>query len=284
MEIKTVVNPNNPLAKHFRQPAIYLKLPSQGRFYPEGGIDLAVTGDIPVFPMTVKDELSLKTPDALMNGEGMVEVIRSCCPSIRNPWTIPSVDLDAIFIAIRLASYGQGMDVSTTCPHCGESNEDTVDLSVLLENLDPADYTSSLMVDGLVIKFKPQSYQDVNLINLASFEQRKLVDNVVNADIADDEKKQLFDESFKKITELNVTTLINSIASIFVDQTLVTDPNMIREFLNNCSRQTYQAIKDKIQSLAEQNAIKPINLVCHNQDCEKEYHTPLVFDQANFFE
>mgnify|MGYP005661920895 CR=1 FL=1 len=26
----------NPLQKHFRQPKIYLKLPSQGRWYPNG--------------------------------------------------------------------------------------------------------------------------------------------------------------------------------------------------------------------------------------------------------
>ena len=110
-----MVNPNNPLAKHFRQPAIYLKLPSQGKFYPPDGIELSITGELAVYPMTVKDELTLKTPDALMNGEGMADVIRSCCPGIKDPWTIPSVDLDVIFIAIRLASYGKGMDISATC-------------------------------------------------------------------------------------------------------------------------------------------------------------------------
>jgi hypothetical protein len=114
---------NNPLFKHFRQPAIYLKLPSQGRFYPDGSLQISVTGDIPIYPMTVKDELTLKTPDALMNGEGMAAVIRSCCPTILDPWQIPAVDLDAIFIAIRLASYGTGMDVNTSCPKCKEEND-----------------------------------------------------------------------------------------------------------------------------------------------------------------
>ena len=67
----------NPLSGHFRQPAIYLKLPSRGHFYPDNGIDLPVTGDIPVYPMTVRDELTLKTPDALMNGVGVINVIKS---------------------------------------------------------------------------------------------------------------------------------------------------------------------------------------------------------------
>lgn len=279
-----MVNPINPLAKHFRQPAIYLKLPSQGRFYPPDGIELSITGELAVYPMTVKDELTLKTPDALMNGEGMADVIRSCCPGIKDPWTIPSVDLDVIFIAIRLASYGKGMDISATCPHCGEPNEYTIDLNVLLENITPADYNESLTVDGLVIKFKPQSYQDLNKINLASFEQRKLIANITDAEISDDDKKRLFDESFKKIADLNVDVIIDSIESIFVDKMLVTDRNMIKEFLDNCSRQTYQAIRDKIQDLASKNSAPPADLTCASDSCGKPYQSPLVFDQANFFE
>lgn len=279
-----MVNPINPLAKHFRQPSIYLKLPSQGRFYPPNSIDLSVSGEIPVYPMTVKDELTLKTPDALMNGEGMVEVVRSCCPNIKDPWTIPSVDLDVIFIAIRLASYGQGMDITSTCPHCNSSNEYTVDLNVLLESLSPANYSDTLTVDGLVVKFRPQSYRDLNKLNLATFEQRKLLSNVADADIPDEEKRQLFEESFKKITDLNVSVIIHSIESILVDSTLVTDYQMIKEFLDNCSRQTYQAIKDKIQELAEKNTAPPADLTCANDECGKEYQTPMVFDQSNFFE
>ena len=283
MEINPVANTHNPLAKHFRQPAIYLKLPSQGRFYPEGGIELAITGDIPIYPMTVKDELTLKTPDALMNGEGMANVIGSCCPNIRDPWTIPAVDLDAIFIAIRLASYGQGMDITATCPHCGETNEYTINLNALLENLTPANYSEGLSIDGLVIKFKPQSYRDVNKLNLASFEQRKLIANINDADIPDEEKRRLFEESFKKITDLNVSVLIDSIESIFADKNLVTDPAMIKEFLDNCSRLTYQAIKSKIQQLAEANSAPPAELTCANEECSKAYQSPLVFDQSNFF-
>lgn len=279
-----MVNPVNPLAKHFRQPSIYLKLPSQGRFYPQGSIDLSASGEIPIYPMTVKDELTLKTPDALMNGEGMVEVVRSCCPSIKDPWSIPAVDLDVIFIAIRLASYGQGMDITASCPHCGETNEYTIDLNVLLENLTPANYNDTLTVDGLAVKFRPQSYRDVNKLNLATFEQRKLIANVTDADIPDEEKRQLFEESFKKITDLNVSVIVHSIESILVDSTLVTDHQMIKEFLDNCSRQTYQAIKDKIQYLAEKNTAPPADLTCSNDECGKEYQTPMVFDQSNFFE
>jgi len=275
---------NNPLFKHFRQPAIYLKLPSQGRFYPDGSLELSVTGDIPIYPMTVKDELTLKTPDALMNGSGMAEVIRSCCPALKDPWVIPAVDLDAIFIAIRLASYGTSMDITTSCPHCKESNDHSVNLTTLLENIAPANYTDQPKIDNLIFKFKPQSYKDINLMNIATFEERRLVNNVLSSELADDEKKRLFDESFKKITELNVSMLISCIESITVDGKTVADETQIREFLDNTSRNIFAEIKDKIQELMNRNKIQPISVVCDNQECTKEYTTDLVFDQANFFE
>ena len=275
--------PANPLAKHFRQPAIYLKLPSKGKFYAEGSLDLAITGEIPVFPMTVKDELTLKTPDALMNGEGMANVIKSCCPNIKDAGAIPAPDLDAIFIAIRLASYGQGMDITTACPHCKSPNEHTVDLNVLLNGLTPSDYSEKLVIDDLSISFKPQVYKDVNKINLANFEQKKLINNILDADIPDEDKKVMFDESFTKITDLNIDVIINGIASIEVSDALVTDYSQIKDYLDNCSRQTYKAIKEKIEELAKKNAVAPVELVCENEECQKPYTAPLTFDQSNFF-
>ena len=100
----------NPLAKHFRQPAIYMKLPSQGRFWPSEALNLPATGAIPVYPMTAKDEIVLRTPDALMNGQGIIDVIQSCCPNIVDAWRMPSIDVDAVLVAIRIASYGNQMD------------------------------------------------------------------------------------------------------------------------------------------------------------------------------
>ena len=120
---------SNPLAKHFRQPAIYIKLPSNGKFWPDNTLDLPLTGEIPVMPMTTKDEILLRTPDALMNGSGVVEVMQSCVPNIKNAWVAPSIDIDTIFIAMRIASYGHSMDMETICPKCQEKNLYGIDLT-----------------------------------------------------------------------------------------------------------------------------------------------------------
>jgi hypothetical protein len=275
---------NNPLSGHFRQPAIYLKLPSRGRFYPNNTIDLPVTGEIPVYPMTVRDELTLKTPDALMNGVGIINVIKSCCPNIQDPWTMPAVDLDPVFIAIRLASYGKGMDIDCICSHCKANNEYTVDLSVILDGLEQADYSTPVKIDGLTFNFRPQTYQDINQAGLITYEEQRLVDSIIlNDALSQEEKTAQFNASFAKLQQMNVDSVTVSIHSIETeDNIVVKDREQIAEFLNQCSRQVYNSIKDHIQSLVDTFKVKPLKIIC--SDCEKEFENTLTFNQSNFFE
>lgn len=55
----------NPLKQFFRQPAIYLRLPSNGDFWPAGSLQMTPNSELPVYPMTAIDEITYRTPDAL---------------------------------------------------------------------------------------------------------------------------------------------------------------------------------------------------------------------------
>ena len=112
---------SNPLSQFFRQPAIHIRLPSGGKFYPVGSINMPPNGELPVLPMTAVDEITYRTPDALFNGSAVVSVIQSCVPSIKDAWQMPSQDIDAVMIAIRIASFGHGMDINTQCPACNHN-------------------------------------------------------------------------------------------------------------------------------------------------------------------
>src|SRR5210317_2475467 len=118
---------SNPLQKHYRQPQLYLTLPSGGQWWPKNSIDWPTTGELAVYSMTAKDELAMKTPDALLNGQATVDVIQSCVPNIKNAWHAPSIDLDTILIAIRIATYGETMELTTKVPNTGEEKAFTID-------------------------------------------------------------------------------------------------------------------------------------------------------------
>ena len=59
---------NNPLRQFFRRPAVFFKLPSGGKNYAPGVLDMPENEEFPVYPMTAIDEISMRTPDALFNG------------------------------------------------------------------------------------------------------------------------------------------------------------------------------------------------------------------------
>ena len=272
---------SNPLAKHFRQPTIYLKLPSGGKFWPEGSVELTATSEVPVYPMSIKDEILLKTPDALMNGEGVANMIKSCIPAIKDPYVCPTVDLDAILIAIRLASYGTGMDIQSSCPACKETNEFTVNLTSVLDGIRFTGFDSRNISD-LTFEFKPQTFKDLNTANLATFEEQKLLSIVADESLSELDKNRLFKESFQRLSDLSLSTVINCIASITTKEgEKVTDLAQIVEFFNNCDRQTYDDIKKTLDEFAQANKLKPISLKCEH--CSTEYVNDITFDQANFF-
>ena len=123
---------SNPLQKYFRQPKMFVSLPSKGLFYEEGSL----TGDynsVPIFAMTGMDEIIMKTPDALFSGEATVKLIESCCPYIKNGKSVPSLDVDVLLVAIRMATYGEDMTIGHTCKNCGTENEFIIKLPIVIE-------------------------------------------------------------------------------------------------------------------------------------------------------
>ena len=93
----------NPLAKHFRKPAIYIELPSKGKWYKDGNLT-SDPGNVPVLAMTAMDEILVKTPEALINGTSTLELLKSCVPSITIPGEAPVIDIDKLLVAIRIAN------------------------------------------------------------------------------------------------------------------------------------------------------------------------------------
>jgi hypothetical protein len=213
-ETTTAIVSTNPLAKHFRQPSIYFKLPSRGRYWPATALNLPANGEIGVMSMTTKDEITLKTPDALLNGQGVVNVIESCCPAIKDAWSMPSLDVDATLIAIRIASYGNQMDFGARCPHCDQSHDYAIDLGLTLASIEAPDYNIPLAVDDLKIRIHPQAYFSLNKTNMIAFEEQQILRSLSGLEDNPEEAKARFDQHLAKVIELNISLLANSTKSI----------------------------------------------------------------------
>lgn len=272
---------NNPLKQYFRQPAIYVRLPSQGQFYPPGTIELSPTGEIPVLPMTAIDEITYRTPDALFNGQATVNVIQSCCPSIRNGWAVPAMDVDTLLVAIRIASYGHDMEFETRCPKCQGESERSLDLRSVLDQMRAPDYSQSVTAGDIEIFFRPMTYQNINDNNQSQFEQQKILQILPEAEVDDERKISALGSALKKITEITVRALSYSIAAVKTPTAMVTEQEYIEDWLKNCDRTVFNRVRDHIIAIKEQAEVRPLHIVCDS--CQHEYEQPVTLDMSSFF-
>jgi hypothetical protein len=272
----------NPLKQFFRQPAIYLSLPSGGQYWDTRVLQIPQTKEIPVYPMTAIDEITYRTPDALFNGQAVVNVIQSCIPAIRDAWQVPGVDLNAILIGIRIASYGHEMEMSSKCPSCEEVNDFSLDLRTILDSLECPDYSKTMIYGDLEITLCPIAYKHQNQTNIEQYNQQRSIQQIQSSETLTDEQKiERLNQALQTITQLTIETLKYSIASIRTPDTVVTESDHIQEFLVNCDRKLYQDVRDHIISLREQSDIKPFDTVCPS--CNHKWKQSLTLDQAAFF-
>jgi hypothetical protein len=279
----------NPLASFMRQPKIYIRLPSNGEFWPAGSLQLSETSEYPVYSMTAKDELLLKVPDALMSGQAVVDVIQHCVPNIKNAWNMPSIDLDIVLIAIRLATYGEKMTTPITFGEDIEM-EYSIDLRHVMDTL-----TSTIIWDpvipineDLTVFIKPMSYKQISESALKTFETQKIMQVVNNENLSEDEKIKLFKESFNKLTEVTLGMVQSSIVRVDSSQGSTSDPKFINDFIENVDKEIFNKIQDHIDRLREHNSIKPIQVPVSDEMREKGItgevvEVPMVFDPATFF-
>lgn len=274
---------NNPLAKHFRQPSIYIQLTSKGNFWPDGALDLPVNGKIPVYPMTAKDEIVLRTPDALIDGTSVVQVMQSCCPNIKDAWAMPSVDVDTTLIAIRIASYGQAMSIGSKCPKCGEEHEYDVDLSNKLSSVIMPDYSQTVEIEkDLHIRLKPMTYKQVSKAGSVAYEEQRFIQTLQDPEMSDDERKLKYNGHVQRLVDLSVANAVDCTAAILLDNgEEVTHPAYIKEYYVNTETSVLRKIQDQIQKYAETISIKPEDVKCGA--CEQEYKLSIDFDYASFF-
>lgn len=277
----------NPLRKYFRQPKVYVTLPSKGKFYPEGAIDFPDNGELPVYPMTAKDELTMKTPDALLNGQATVSLIQSCVPNIKNAWKMPSIDLDALLIAIRIATYGEMMDLTINVPNTGEEKTFQVDLRKLLNKLVTVDYEDEFVVHDLKINVRPLMYKEFTEASLKTFEEQRIFALVNDDTISDEDKLNKFNESFLKLTDLTVNVISKCVSKITMGDQEVVNQQFIDEFLKNADKEFYNFVMEHIEKQKNKFTLEPLHITSDEEDIKKgapeTYDVPITFDHSNFF-
>lgn len=279
----------NPLKQYYRQPQIYITLPSGGKYYDGTVIEETATKEHAVLPMTAVDEMAFKMPDSLMNGQSTVDVIRSCIPTIKDPWSIVNYDIDTILIAIRIASYGETMDVTAGVPGTAEQITHSINLPKMLDQIRSHKISNEFEIaGGLRVKVKPLTYKQITEAQLKTFEQQRIYAQVSDSEMTAEEKTKRFSDSFKQLSALNSKLLIDNIEEIVLPNgTTVKDSAHIMEFVDNADAKTIKDLENKLASIRQQGSIKPFRVNATEEQIKAgaptTYEVPVTFDNANFF-
>lgn len=280
-------NTHNPLASFYRTPKLYTRIPSQGKFYSDDVVEFpSETGELPVFAMTAKDEMIMKNPDALLNGEAVAQVIRSCVPSVKKPREMISNDVDTLLLAIQSATNGDDVDINTTCPKCNNSVGGVASIESCLETMTVLEDTYEFKSEqGLIIEVRPFTYESTVKAGIANFQSTRSLQSLSTIQ---DEMEQLkaFNENFMRIASLNFDLIVDSVASVrgkdaSGEEFYVSDRKSIREFMENCDGKIGRAIEAKITEVNNIGANKTLQLKC--EKCENEFIQKINFDPVNFF-
>jgi hypothetical protein len=280
---------NNPLTDFIRHPKIYIRLPSGGKFWPKGSIDIPETGEFPVYSMTVKDEITLKTPDALLNGQAVVDIIHSCIPNIKNAWHTPNIDLDTLLVAIRIASYGEMMEISHIVPGTQEEVNHSIDLRLILDQLSNADPWEDVIQLGenITCLVTPLTYKHVSQNSIKSFEAQRMITLLTDSEIPEDQKIDLLNQSVNTISDIAFNLILESIEKIVTPEAEVVEKEFIQEFLQNSDRIYYDQVKEHLEKMRDRTGIKPLEFSSSPEHIDlgapETYKMPLNMDQSSFF-
>lgn len=279
----------NPLSKYYRQPSIYIKLPTGGKYYGADTFTPTETGEVPILPMTARDELLFKTPDAMMNGQATVDVIKSCVPNFKDPWQMTNYDTDAVLIGIRIATYGETMDITYRTPVTNNEMTQTVNLPALLERLAKKEIVDSFKTStGFTVSVKPLTYKKLTAIQQAQFEQEKIYSAVSNSSMTEVQKSEQFVKSYYTLNTINFDMLAESIGKIVTpDGIEVTDEKQIREFIDNADSKIVNDFQIELGKIRTQFQIPPLEIKATEDEIKEgvptRYQIPITFDNSNFF-
>ena len=274
------------LQDFYRSPKLYVEIPSGGSFYNEDVIDWPETNELPILGMTPKDEMAIRNPDALLNGDAVLRVIKSCVPNIKKPEEIVAPDMELLLVAIRAASEkDKTITLDQPCPECEHENSFSLDLGVAVQDFEPIGELSEFnLSNGLTIGVKPANY----LYSVQTAKQMiEQANNLaaIGKDEFDTEDKRLetIGNAFEKMAQYNYAVLVNSVRYIKIpDSDVVVDSNEeIVEFIDNVESKIGKEIDQAVSRINNGGINKTFKTPCEN--CGHELEIPVDFDPVTFF-
>jgi len=276
----------NPLTQFYRVVKTTVKLPSRGLYYKKNEVDFNEDNEVGILPMTAADEITLKNPDALLSGEAIVNVIKSCVPAVKKPKQLLSCDIETLIVGIRDASYGDDLSMEIRCPECSHNNTYSLDLDSLLNQTEQLEdeYVAELSND-IQVYVKPGTF-DATLKHQKILINNKKIGRLVDQDdISNEQREALLNSVFNSLGKLQYELILDGIEKVvYLDEEgneqEVTEKRFIDDFIRNIDATEINKIETKLKEANSVGIAKEMPAVCTN--CGHEWEAAIEFNPVNF--
>lgn len=241
---------------------VSVALPTRARFYPKGEViaDGADPDDIAVSSIGLIEETALKDPLMLISGKAIAKMVKRVCPSVINPAELCDIDIQAILIASRIASYGPTFQTTMTCK-CSHENRIEVDLNNHITRYSP--YTPEefekfeiTLESGQRVLLQPIRYADTVHMSIGGLRNTQTLQDYQDK-VGDDPDAVLTEEfiriyasTFENALEANATGITASIFMVWTKSGKpVTNPETIRGWVEQLPAPIIRQITDRIRSI-----------------------------------
>jgi len=283
----------NPLEKFFRQPKFNLRLPSGGRWYPKGALQLNDDGTVPVFAMTAKDDMLFKNGELLLERQSTLDLLQSCIPAVKQPEFMPSLDLDACLLAIRKATYGDELKMTVIVPVLKTARTIILAISDILASQGTADkFDPDLTIEAddgstMQIKIKPIPLNALLNSTKSVIAQNDIFKTADSEKFTDEQKIEKINNAFRLIDKISTDMVLESIETLTAESQIITSSTAIRSFLQNCDAAFFNAIKEHIENQKDAVGLKPVIVKCTDDEkalgAPDQFDVEVKFDNVEFF-
>lgn len=234
--------------------------------------------------MTGQDELILKNPDALLNGQALIEVVTSCAPAVHRPADLVANDIDAIMTAIRFATYDNGIETSINCPKCGSQNSFNLDLGFALDTMTflSQDGYQIGLDNGLTLHLRPYKFPEIIKGLHSQFDQSRMIKAINNQSISEEERTSALGSALKNMSKTTFELTCCAVYKITSeDGTLsITDRQYIDEYLRNVEKPIIDKISNLIETMGAIGVNRQYSVTCSN--CSNQWQAELDLNPVNF--
>jgi hypothetical protein len=238
----------------------YVDLPTGGFYYPEGH-PLCGVAQVEVKMMTTKEEDILTNQSYIDNGIVIDKLLESIILTKASPKDIYESDKMAVLLASRVEAYGSDYEVVSICPHCGETQEDTIDLNNIISNVVESEYEKTEA--GTTILELPKSKKVIEFRNLLPKDLESI------------------EKTVERMKKLNINTSFNIefFKRIIITMDGEDNKDEIGKFVQNIPIMDSRAL-NKAYSKSIPRIDTTTKTVCNSCNKESEGGLPI---QANFF-